>query len=196
MGKYFFADLCGGWIRLFDPAGGPSTLFAQGISQPVDLKVGPDGALYYLARGTGSVGRIGTSQQLPGSANDIGVGADGSVWVIGTNPTTGGFGIYRWTGVTWQAVDGGGTRIAVAPDGQPWVVNSSGLIFRRVGSTWQQLPGGATDIGIGADGSVWVVGLDAGIYQWNGATGRGSREWHQGYRLTLTVSPGLWIPSG
>jgi hypothetical protein len=58
--KYLFADLCGGWIRLFDPAGGTSTLFAQGINAPVDLKVGPDGALYYLARGTGSVGRIAT----------------------------------------------------------------------------------------------------------------------------------------
>ena len=69
VGKYFFADLCGGWIRLLDPASGQSTLFAQGISLPVDLKVGPDGALYYLARGTGSVGRISTTQQQ-GSLGD------------------------------------------------------------------------------------------------------------------------------
>ena len=32
---------------------------------------------------------------------------------------------------TWTAVDGGGTRIAVARDGQPWVVNSDGQVWRR-----------------------------------------------------------------
>jgi glucose/arabinose dehydrogenase len=53
VGKYFFADLCGGWIRLMNPANNTSTLFARNIASPVDLKVGPDGALYYLAQGNG-----------------------------------------------------------------------------------------------------------------------------------------------
>ena len=59
-GKYFFSDFCGGWIRMIDPAN-PSVAsdFATGISNPVDLKVSPDGFLYYLARGAGSVNRIG-----------------------------------------------------------------------------------------------------------------------------------------
>ncbi|HEY3268560.1 MAG TPA: PQQ-dependent sugar dehydrogenase [Armatimonadota bacterium] len=58
-GRYFFADNCGGWIYSIDPAApSTSTLFATGIPSPVDLKVGPDGALYYLAQGSGSVGRI------------------------------------------------------------------------------------------------------------------------------------------
>ena len=61
-GKYFFADYCSGWIYSIDPASPASaTLFAASISLPVDLKVGPDGSLYYLARGTGSVGRISPS---------------------------------------------------------------------------------------------------------------------------------------
>lgn len=30
-----------------------------------------------------------------GGAKDIGVGANGAVWVIGTNKEAGGFGIYR-----------------------------------------------------------------------------------------------------
>lgn len=57
LGRYVFADYCGGWIRHLDPMEpSTSTLFATGISGPVDLKVGPDGALYYLARGnTGAV---------------------------------------------------------------------------------------------------------------------------------------------
>ncbi len=62
IGKYFFADYCSGWIYYLDPASpGAPTPFAAAISSPVDLKVGPDGSLYYLARGAGSVGRIAPS---------------------------------------------------------------------------------------------------------------------------------------
>jgi glucose/arabinose dehydrogenase len=53
IGKFFFADLCSGWIRVFDPAAGTASAFATGISNPVDLQVGPDGSLYYLAQGAG-----------------------------------------------------------------------------------------------------------------------------------------------
>ena len=49
VGKYFFADLCTGWIRTFDPATSTAAGFATGIVQPVDLKVGSDGSLYYLS---------------------------------------------------------------------------------------------------------------------------------------------------
>lgn len=60
VGNYFFADFCGGWIRRLDPANGNAVSdFATGISLPVDLQVAPDGFLYYLARGAGSVNRIG-----------------------------------------------------------------------------------------------------------------------------------------
>lgn len=59
VGSYFFADFCSGWIRRLDPANGNAvTGFATGILSPVDLKVGPDGALYYLARGSGAVYKI------------------------------------------------------------------------------------------------------------------------------------------
>lgn len=63
VGNYFFADFCGGWIRRLDPANGNAVSdFATGVSLPVDLKVSPDGFLYYLARGAGAVGRIGFQQ--------------------------------------------------------------------------------------------------------------------------------------
>lgn len=57
---YFFADLCSGWINRRDALTGAVSTFATGLSAPVDLRVGPDGALYYLERGTtaGRVGRI------------------------------------------------------------------------------------------------------------------------------------------
>ena len=58
LGKYFFADLCSGWIRVFDPAAGTAAGFATGINQPVDLKVSADGSLYYLSIGSASVFRV------------------------------------------------------------------------------------------------------------------------------------------
>lgn len=53
LGKYFFADLCSGCIRVFDPSTATASGFATSISTPVDLQVGPDGCLYYLAQGNG-----------------------------------------------------------------------------------------------------------------------------------------------
>lgn len=64
---YFFSDLCGGWIRRLDQAAQASD-FASGISQPVDLLVGHDGSLYYLAR-SGHVRRIRWDQHLEGDVN-------------------------------------------------------------------------------------------------------------------------------
>ena len=57
-GDYFFADLCGGWIRRLDAAKGDVSGFEAGISQPDDIEVIQGGALYYLRRGAGSVGTI------------------------------------------------------------------------------------------------------------------------------------------
>jgi hypothetical protein len=112
-------------------------------------------------------------EQKPGAAKDIAIGGDGSVWVIGTNVEYGGFGIHKWNGTGWSAIDGGAMRIAVDRNGNPWVVNSLGNIFRREGGTWIQTLGAAKDIAIGFDGSVWVIGTNVenggfGIYKWNG----------------------------
>ena len=69
LGKYFFADLSGGWIHVFNPASGMTTDFASGINTPVDLHVGPDGALYYLDRGSG--GQVFRVSALPAQALNI-----------------------------------------------------------------------------------------------------------------------------
>jgi len=111
-------------------------------------------------------------QHMPGLAKDIGVGANGSVWVIGTNPVRGGYGIYQWNGSNWVNHPGGAVRIDVGPAGYPWVVNSFGEIFHWLNPGWKLLPGRARDIGVGASGS-WIIGTNAvaggyGIYRWIG----------------------------
>jgi len=59
VGSYFFSDLCGGWIRRLAPSAGKAvSAFVTGLSGPVDLRVGQDGALYYLEHGAGTIGRI------------------------------------------------------------------------------------------------------------------------------------------
>jgi glucose/arabinose dehydrogenase len=64
-GDYFYADYCAGWIRRIDLDTRTVTSFASGIASPVDLKVGPDGALYYLTRQDGRVGRISYTTSQP-----------------------------------------------------------------------------------------------------------------------------------
>jgi glucose/arabinose dehydrogenase len=77
IGKYFFADLCAGWMKTIDPLNPPATgaasNFASAINQPVDIQVANDGSLYYLARGSNSVFRV---QYFGGSTlaiNDISI---------------------------------------------------------------------------------------------------------------------------
>jgi hypothetical protein len=114
-------------------------------------------------------------QIMPGRARDIGIGANGSVWVIGSTQTEGGYGIYRWTGTNWSQVDGAAVVIDVDDGGTPWIANSGGAIYRREGDRWQIKTGKARDIGIGRQGDVWVIGWTRiagggyGIYKWIGS---------------------------
>jgi glucose/arabinose dehydrogenase len=57
-GMYFYADLTNNWIRVLDPSTNSTSLFATALQTTVDLKVGPDGALYYLSHNGSRVGRI------------------------------------------------------------------------------------------------------------------------------------------
>ena len=98
-------------------------------------------------------------QLLDGKAKDVGVGADGSVWLIGANQVAGGHDVWKRAGNGWTNVAGGGERIAVDPAGNAWIVNNTGNIFRFDGSRFVQVNGGARDIGIGANGTVWVIGV-------------------------------------
>jgi glucose/arabinose dehydrogenase len=89
VGNYFFADFCGGWIKTLNPSMGNSVAeFATGISLPVDLKVSADGFVYYLARGSGSVNRIGfpPADSIPPTV-DITSPADGGFVARKTNFT-------------------------------------------------------------------------------------------------------------
>ena len=126
--------------------------------------------------------------ELPGTAKDIGIGADGTVWVIGTdliedNEDRGPmYGIYKWNRFKqmWEGLsreeiiknDIRAERISVDSDGKPWILNFNGNF------TWisHQIPyfySGSylgefvTDIGVATKNSVcW--GSAAGSPEYGG----------------------------
>lgn len=116
---------------------------------------------------------------VQGKATDVGVGADGTVYVVGDDSVSaGGYAIYKLDscGCRRRLPDVGAIRVAVSPQGIPWVVTKSNLIFKYNGTSWDQMPGTATDIGIGADGSVFIIGTEFAtitggniIEKWNGS---------------------------
>jgi len=67
-GKYFVTDYIKGWIKMVDLSSRQATNFALGANNPIDVKVGPDGSLYYLS-----------------TANSAYDGADRSIYRISYN---------------------------------------------------------------------------------------------------------------
>ena len=65
IGDYFFGEFVNSWIKRYDAGSNSVSNFASNAGNPVDLKVGPDGALYYLARGAGRVFRVQSTQSGP-----------------------------------------------------------------------------------------------------------------------------------
>lgn len=69
-------------------------------------------------------------QRLPGAARDLGVGADGTAWVLGRSAVPGGWSIHRWTGTRWATVPGGAVSLDVDGAGQAWIVHSAAAVYR------------------------------------------------------------------
>ncbi len=134
---------------------------------------------------------------LPGGATDIGVGAQGQVYVIGTDNTSHGGRIYKWTGNSWQRTSGIAERIDVDQYGRAWVVNRPGMIFRGDGNdNWTQLPGRAVDIGVGKNGEVYVVGaenytLGGVVYRWTGSSWQATKA--IGHRISVDHLGRPWV---
>jgi glucose/arabinose dehydrogenase len=87
-GSYFFGDFCDGWIRRLDTNGVVHD-FAAGITNLVDIDVGPDGALYCLTLGgaiyrfASVAGRFLSTRYLPDNRVDLyGSGVPNQAYIL------------------------------------------------------------------------------------------------------------------
>ncbi|MBT3341962.1 MAG: hypothetical protein HN712_22120 [Gemmatimonadetes bacterium] len=143
-------------------------------------------------------------EQVEGNALDVGVGADGSVWVTHT-PTNG---IYRYTGAGWVGMGGHGNRIDAGPNHDACVVVGDGGVWYGNGDVgnWSPLPGEmfAQDVGVGADGIVWATrATDGRIFRHDGSTwlemgGNGKRidAGPNGDAYVVTANGTVWYHNG
>jgi hypothetical protein len=96
----------------------------------VSITVAPDGTPFIVNNTHWTYEWTGSRWvRGPGLLTDLAIGADGSLWAIGTNPVPGGYGIYHWNGNGWTRVTGGAVAITVGPKGMPWVINSIHHIY-------------------------------------------------------------------
>lgn len=99
-----------------------------------------------------------------GGAKDIGVGADGTVWVIGKERADdNGYKIFkRQSDETWKEMPGAAVRIAVDWLGRAYVANRGGTIFEwQEKGEWRIIDATsgirAKDISVNAGGAVWII---------------------------------------
>jgi hypothetical protein len=103
-------------------------------------------------------------QVLPGLAQDIAVGPDGNVWIIGTDSQA-----WRYDGSTWASAECFARRITVGANDTPWIIGKNYDIWRRNGDGWAwvfSVPQGALDIAIGPSGTIYVATTANAIYRW------------------------------
>ncbi len=127
-------------------------------------------------------------------ANDIAVGPEGSVWIVGVDPRPGGYEVARWTGLRWQEFDGVGAAVVeVAPSGDAWLITDSGELLEPVDGGWATCPTPAPvrDVTIGPlDGGVWIA--TAPVDDRPGqALRRVGSDWVEGYGTAVHV-PWQW----
>ena len=111
------------------------------------------------------------------NVNDVAAGLDGSVWYITGTPGTAGTAVR--ISPSFQSVNlpvGVGKRIAVDPQGNPWIVDFNGHIWHLVNGSLQELPTGlARDIAVAPSGLVWVIGTNSRngsfqVWSWDGSS--------------------------
>ena len=130
----------------------------------------------------------------PGKFTDVGVGADGSVFVVGSHAISGGgYPVYKVVNNELHKLpDCGALRLAVSPQGVPWVINSLNNILKYSAGAWVQMAGSGSDIGIGADGSVFAISTV--IYSQTG--GFTILKWNGSNWDTMTDCSGIHIAVG
>ncbi len=153
--------------NLYQWQGGRWAAPAMAVKTAATVDVGPNGEVWFVTA-DGDVlsgnGR-GNWQKRPGKAFDVGIGADGEVWIAGRDKK-----LYRWGGSAWQAVasPADAVTVDVGPGGEILFSSAEKQVYAGNGKQWRQLPGTAIDVSFGADGTAWMIDDKFQVNRWNG----------------------------
>ncbi|HEY5258006.1 MAG TPA: beta-1,3-glucanase family protein [Candidatus Baltobacteraceae bacterium] len=104
-----------------------------------------------------------TWQQVPGSASQVSVAADGSLWVLSDAPAApADRNIWHYQSGTWQNISGVASEIAIAPNGTLYAINAEGGIYAYADGAWTGIGGSASSIAALADNSIVVTAFTGG----------------------------------
>jgi hypothetical protein len=139
--------------------------------------------------------------EIPGSASQVAASADGSIWVLSTQPSGPDKYIWHYASGSWTNISGEASQLAVAPNGTLYAINSGGGTYAYDGGTWTALGGGASGITTVADGSFYVLsnGNTAGSDQaiWHNVGGAWSQVPGSGLTITGSFDTGSYtLPGG
>lgn len=110
-------------------------------------------------------------------AVDIGIGAEGSFYILSTESNQFGNLVYRYTNNGWVKTGGAGIRLAVDSTGHAIVINKQLKIFRfDSGNRWFDLGGFAHDVAV-AGGRIFVIGTNKANVGYGIWTKHGSSAW-------------------
>lgn len=135
--------------------------------------------------------------QIPGSATQAAAAADGSLWVLSTEPS-GNPDKYIWhyANGTWTNIPGLASQLAPAPDGSLYVINSGGGTYHYAGGSWTALGGGAQGITVASDGSTYVISNDGSGAIWKNSAGNWSYIGGSGSLLAANPDPSTYSVQG
>jgi hypothetical protein len=135
--------------------------WSENLGAADDLDVAPDGTPWIVASdGTIMRRSWGSWERLPGCGRAIGVGVEGSVWVLGCDFVAGGHPLYRWNESTYSwneqpfyraqdlvgfsewssptAARHGGVTLDVDSDGYPWIIDDRGDVYQATAQSDRQ----------------------------------------------------------
>ncbi|OSQ36716.1 hypothetical protein TMES_16665 [Thalassospira mesophila] len=104
-----------------------------------------------------------TWRQMPGTAADISINADGQAYVVGTDGTP-----WRWDRVEqrWRRMSGRFVRISAALGNRPWAVSAEGVVFYYNGLWWEDRGKGVVDVAADIAGNVYAAKSNGQILKW------------------------------
>ncbi len=141
-----------------------SSLFPSETEERDAANTGQAPPVFSFAAPAATLKRSLTYQTLIGRFQDIGIGANGTVFAAGADG-----GLYCFSNPDKQLVfasPGQARRVAVTGAGMPWVVNAAGEIAHFDRGAWKViLDHKSQDVSVAADGSVLSVGVDSKVYR-------------------------------